>query len=92
MIQWCKREKSIGDQNCPVGETSDDDFCQMDYVPSHPSGQLVEECEKKNISKNQHDPTVNSRDMATEALLVPPNSASLSSRILYCLSHTSFFF
>jgi hypothetical protein len=99
MIQWCKREKSIGDQNCPVvefpfvfQETSDDDFCQMDYVPSHPSGQLVEECEKNNISKNQHDPTVNSRDMATEALLVPPNSASLFSRILYCLSHTSFFF
>jgi len=61
-------------------------------VPSNPSGKLVETCEKNNISKNQHDPMVDSRDMATGVLLVPPNSASLSSRILYCLSHTSFFF
>ena len=30
---------------------SDDDLCQMNYVPSNPSGQLVEECEKNNISK-----------------------------------------
>jgi hypothetical protein len=29
--------------------------------------------------------------MATGVLLVPPNSASLSSRILYCLSHTFYF-
>jgi len=99
MIQRWKREKSVGDQNYPAGEfpfvfqeTSDDDFCQMNYVPSNPSGQLVEECEKNNISKTQHDPTVNSRDMAIGVLLVPPNSASLSSRILYYLSHTSFFF
>ena len=58
MIQRWKREKSAGKQNCPVGvfpfvfqETSDDDFCQTDYVISNPSGQLVEECEKNNISK-----------------------------------------
>jgi hypothetical protein len=90
MIQRWKREKSTGDQNYPAGEfpfvfqeTSDDDFCQMNYMPSNPSGQLVVECEKNNISKTQHDPTVNSRDMAIGVLLVPPNSASLSSRILY---------
>ena len=99
MIQRWKREKSAGKQNCPVGvfpfvfqETSDDDFCQTDYVISNPSGQLVEECEKNNISKNLHDPMVDSRDMATGALLVPPNSAPLSSRILYCLSHPFFLF
>jgi len=93
MIQRWKREKLAGDQNCSAGEfpfvfqeTSDDEICPTDYVPSNPSGKLVEECDKKNISKNQHDPTVDSRDIATRALLVPPNSASLSSRILYCLS------
>jgi hypothetical protein len=99
MSQRWKRKKSAGDQNCPASEfpfvfqePSDDDFCQTDYVPSNPSGQLVEECEKNNISKNLHDPTMDSRDMATGELLVPPNFASLSSRILYYLSHTSFFF
>jgi len=99
MIQRWKRERSVGDQNCSAGEfpfvfqeTSNDDFYQTDYVPSNPSGQLVEECEKNNIPKTKHDPTVDSRDMATGALLVLPNSASLSCRILYCLSHTSFFF
>jgi hypothetical protein len=44
-----------------------------------------------NIANNKHDPTVGSRDMATRALLVPPYSAPLSSRILYCLSHPFFF-
>ena len=49
MLQRWKREKSVGDQNCPASvfpfvfqETSDDDFCQKDYVPSNPSGQFVE--------------------------------------------------
>ena len=84
MIQRWNREKSVGDQNCLAGvfpfvfqENFDDDFHQTDYVPSNSVGQLVEECEKNNISKNQHDPTVDSRDMATGALLVPPNSAPL---------------
>ena len=58
MIQRWKREKSAGDQNCPAGifpfvfqNTSDDDGCSMDYVPSNPSSQFIEECEKNNISK-----------------------------------------
>jgi hypothetical protein len=50
----------------------------MDCVPSNPSGPLVEECEKNIISKHQHDPMVDSRDMATGALLLPPNFAHLS--------------
>jgi hypothetical protein len=61
MSQRWKREKLAGDQNCPASEfpfvfqePSDDDFCQTDYVPSNPSGQLVEECEKNNISKILH--------------------------------------
>jgi len=48
IIQWWKRENSAGDQNCPAGvflfvfqETSDDNFCQKDNVPSNPSGQVV---------------------------------------------------
>jgi len=45
-----------------------------------------------NISINQCDPTVDSRDMATGELLVPSNSALLSSRILYCLSPPPPFF
>jgi len=99
MIQRWKREKSAGDQNFPAGifpfvfqDTSDDDFCSMDYVPSNPSSQLLEECEKNNISKTQHDPTVDSRDMSTEALLVHPNPAPLCNRILYCLSPVFIFF
>jgi len=48
--------------------------------------------DKNNIFKKQHDPTVDSRDMATGAFFVPPNSAPLSSRILYCLSPFSFLF
>ena len=60
-------------------------------MPSNPSGKLVEECEKNNISKKKHEPTVDSRVMATGALLVPLNSAFLSSRILYCLSPFFFF-
>ena len=61
MIQRWKREKSVGEQNYLAGvfpfifqETSDDDLCQMNYVPSNPSGHLVEECEKNNISKILH--------------------------------------
>ena len=50
----------------------------MDYVPSNPSGKCIEECKENNISKNQHDPTVDSRYMATEALLVHPNPAPLN--------------
>jgi len=42
---------------------------------SNPSSQVVEECEKNNISKTQNDPTVAVRDMATGALLAPLNSA-----------------
>ena len=75
----------VGDQNYLAGvfpfvfqEMSDDDFCLMDCVPSNPSGPLVEECEKNIISKHQHDPMVDSRDMATGALLLPPNFALLS--------------
>jgi hypothetical protein len=90
MIQRWKREKLASDQTFPASvfpfifqETSDDDLCQMDYVPLNPSCHLVEECENNNISKNQHDPTVDSRDMATGALLVPLNYTHLSSRILY---------
>jgi len=88
-IQRLKREKSAGDQNCPAGifpyvfqYTSDDDFCSMNYVPSKPSGPLIEEWKKNNISKNQHAPTVDSRDMATEVLSVHPNPAPLCNRIL----------
>jgi len=99
MIQQWNREKSTGDQNCPAGvfpfvfqETSDDDFCQKDYVPSNPSSQFIQECDKNNRSKNQHDPTVDSRDIATGALLVPSNSAPLSSWILYYLSRLFFSF
>jgi hypothetical protein len=97
MIQRWKREKLASDQTFPASvfpfifqETSDDDLCQMDYVPLNPSCHLVEECENNNISKNQHDPTVDSRDMATGALLVPLNYTHLSSRILYF--HPFFFF
>jgi hypothetical protein len=85
--------------NCPVGvfpfifqEMSNDDLCQMDCVPSNPSGQLVEECEKNNISKTQHDSTVDSRDMATGALLVFSKiCTSLSVRIFSIVSHPFFF-
>jgi len=97
MIQRWKRENQLANSLASVfpfvfQETSNDDFYQTDYVPSNPSGQLVEECEMKNISTNQCDPTVDSRDMATRELLVSSNSAFLSSRILYCLSPFFFFF
>jgi hypothetical protein len=59
-------------------EMSDDDFCQTDCVPSNPSGQLVGGCNKNNICKTQHDPTVDSRDMATGALLVFLQNLQLS--------------
>jgi len=58
MIQRWKREKSAGDQTAlhvhfffVFQDISDDDFYQMDYVPSNPSGQLVDRCSKNNISK-----------------------------------------
>jgi hypothetical protein len=57
-IQRWKREKSAGDQTAlqvhflfVFQEISDDDFCEMDCVPSNPSAPLVEECNKNNISK-----------------------------------------
>jgi hypothetical protein len=85
--------------NCPVDlfpfifqEMSNDDLCQTDCVPFNPSGQLVEECEKNNISKTQHDSTVDSRDMATGALLVFSKiCTSLSVRIFSIVSHPFFF-
>jgi len=77
MIQRWKREKSVGDQTAlqvyflfVFQAIYDDDFCQKDCDPSNPSGQLVEECNTNNISKTQHDPMVDSRDMAIGALLV----------------------
>jgi len=77
MIQRCKREKSAGDQTAlqvhflfVFHEIPDDSFYQTDCVPSNRSGQLVEECNENNISKYQYDPTVDSRDTATGALLV----------------------
>jgi hypothetical protein len=64
----------------------------MDCVPSNPSGQLVKECEKNNISKTQHDSTVDSRDMATGALSVFSKiCTSLSIRIFSIVSHPFFF-
>jgi hypothetical protein len=58
MIQWWKREKSVGDQTAlqvhflfVFQAILDDALCQMDCVSSHPSGQLVEEYNKNNISK-----------------------------------------
>jgi len=84
IIQRWKREKLVGDQNCPASvfpfvfqEIANDDLCQTDCGLSSPSGQLVEDCEKNNISKNQHDPTVDVRDMVTRALLAPLNSTLL---------------
>jgi len=94
MIQRWKREKSAGNQNCPTGvfpflfqESSEDDFCQHDCGLSNPSGHLIEEWEKNHISKTQHDPTVDSKDMATGALLVFFKfCTSLSSWIFYIVS------
>jgi len=98
MIQWWKREKSVDDQNCLAGvfpfvfqEISDDDICQSNCVPSSPSGQLVVECDKNNISKPQHDPTIDSRDMTTRVLLVSSNSTLLSLAEFSLLSLTFFF-
>jgi hypothetical protein len=58
MIQRWKREKSAGDQTAlqvhflfVFQDISDDDFCQMDCAPANPSGQLVDKCNKHNISK-----------------------------------------
>jgi hypothetical protein len=101
MVQRWKREKSASDQTAlqvhflfVFHEIPDDSFCQTNCVPSNRSGQLVEECNENNISNNQYDPTVDSRDMATGALLVfskicssLPLSAFLSFFIFF-----SFFF
>jgi hypothetical protein len=72
MIQQWKMDKSVGDQTAlqvhflfVFQEISNGAFYQMDCFPSNPSGQLVEKCNKNNISKTQHDPTVDARDMAT---------------------------
>jgi hypothetical protein len=100
MIQWWKREKSAGDQNCPAGvfpfvffqEVSDDDFYQTDCVLSNTSSKLVVECEKNNISKTKHNQTLDARDMAIGALLAPPNSALISLAEFSLLSHLSLFF
>ena len=85
MIQRWTREKLVGNQTAlqvyflfVFQEISDDAFCQMDCVPSKPSSQLVKECDKNNISKTQHDPTVDSRDMAIGALLVFLQNLQLS--------------
>jgi len=99
MIQRWMREKSAGNQNCSAElfpfvfqKRSDDDLCQKDCVPSNPSGQLVEECEQKNISQTQHDPMVDVRDMATGVLLFLPNSAPLSLAEFSIVSPSFFFF
>jgi hypothetical protein len=77
MIQRWKTEKSVDDQTAlqvhflfVFQEMSDDHFYQPGCVASNPFSLLVEECNKNNISKTQHDPTVISRDMATGAFLV----------------------
>jgi len=77
MIQRCKRDKLSGDQTAlqvhflfVFQEICDDYLCQTDCVTSNPSSQLVEKCNENNISKTQHAPTVDSRDIATGALLV----------------------
>jgi len=101
MIQRWKREKSAGDQTAlqvhflfVFHEIPDDDFCQTDCVPSNRSGQLVEECNENNISKTQSYPTVDSRDIATGALLVFSKNLQLSPLIrfsLFFFSVLSFF-
>jgi hypothetical protein len=60
-------------------------------VLSNPSGQVVEECEKNNISKNQNNPTVAAIYMATRALFSPLNFALLSLAEFSLLSLTFFF-
>jgi len=101
MIQRWKREKSAGDQTAlqvhflfVFHELPDDNFCHTDCVPSNRFGQLVEECNENNISKTQLDPTVDSRDMATGALLVFSKICSSLplSAFLYFFSFLSFFF
>jgi hypothetical protein len=76
MIQRWKREKLVDDQNNSAGvfpfvfyEIYDDYFYQTDCVLSNLVDMLVGACKKNNISTNQHDPTVDARDMATRALL-----------------------
>jgi hypothetical protein len=61
-------------------------------VISNPFSQLVLECEKKHISKTQHDPTVDVIDMDTGALLAPLNSALISLAEISLMSHFFFFF
>ena len=97
MIQRWMGDKSVGDQNCSTElfpfifqKSSDDDFWQTDCAPSNPSGQLVEECEKNNIKTSAWS-MVDSRDMATGVLLIPPNSAPLSLAEFSIVSPFSFF-
>lgn len=99
MIQRCKREKSVGNQNYPASvfsfvfqECFDDDFFQTDCVHSNPFDKLVEEWEKNNISKNQHNSIVDSRYMTTRSLLVPLNYTLLSLTEFSIVSHFFFFF
>jgi len=98
MIQRWNREKSVGDRTAlqvhflfVFQEIADDDLCHTDFGSSNPSGQLVEECNKNNISKTQHDPTVDSRDMTTGALLVFSKICS-SLSIRFSLFFFFFFF
>ena len=98
MIQRWKKETSAGDQTAMqvhflfvFHEIPDDDFCQTDCVPSNRSGQLVEECNENNISKTQSYPTVDSRDIATRALLVFSKNLQLSPLIRFSLFFFLFF-
>jgi hypothetical protein len=72
-------------------EIADDNFSQTDCVSSNPAGQFVEECNTNNIFKTQHDPTVDSRDIATGALLVFLQNLQLSLFIRFSLFFSSFF-
>jgi len=102
MIQRWTREKSAGDQTAlqvhflfVFHDIPDDDFCHTYCVPSNLSGQLVEVCNENNISKYKHDPTVDSRDMATGALLVFSkicSSLPLSAFLYFFLFFFFFFF
>ena len=99
MIQRWKTDKSVGDQTAlqvhflfVFQEISNDAFCQTDCFPSNLSGQLVEKCNKNNISKTKHDPTVDARDMATSALLVFLQNLQLSLYPLFSIFFLFFFF
>jgi len=99
MIQRWKRENISQWPKLPCGCIS---FCFLGNfwwwfmsngcVSSNPIGKLVEACEKNTISKIQHDPTVDSKDMTTGALLVSPNSTLLSQSEFSLLSLILFIF